>query len=125
MNPNLPPALAKISDWGAMTGSEKKGADGDRYAKLAHVKGSHGAHFGVNTETDYDSVRAFEKIIEQFILDTTHIQIEGTYQGTDVIHYFNDTTKVFVCTLPNNELHAGFKLSLTQETSLKSKGVVK
>jgi hypothetical protein len=125
VNPGLPRTLATITDWNAMKASVKSGSDGDRYGKLAHVKGRHGDQFGVGKATDYDGLKAFEDIIEKFIADTAHTQIEGEYQGMAVIHYFDEPTQLWVCTDPTNELVAGFKLGPMQAASLKAKGVVK
>jgi hypothetical protein len=86
--------------------------------------GSHAADFG-EPGALLANIQSVQAKIKHFIEDVSHEQIEGTYLGEEVLHYVDHGSRLWVCTLPDGELLAGFKLGPLQYDKLITEGKIK
>ena len=88
---------------------------------LQHMYSKHAGDFGVVSNWDLRSAGEFTKILQNQV--STVNPIQGTYRGTqEVLHYFNESTKLDIMTDLSGNLVGGWKLSDEQVKFLQSTG---
>jgi len=117
--------LSKIPDWDKYKGKTKDPEDVYRGKKLNHLAANHGADWGVKGNS-MAVLQQLEGILDAFIRDTGHEQIEGVYLlgKIDALYYLDDASKLFVAVDTAGKLISGWKMDQTQYTKLTTKGVL-
>ncbi|GAB3040075.1 hypothetical protein GCM10025298_31620 [Natronobiforma cellulositropha] len=82
----------------------------------------HGTDFGVAKNWSKKNGKRFQQALEDHINDSNTQQINGTYRGKNVTHYYNPTTGLVVIVKKNGEFLSGWKLSPDQEYYLTTSG---
>jgi hypothetical protein len=93
--------------------------------QIQHATSRHGPEFGLTKSGAKANLEAMEKKLDEILTDTGNEQIEGLYRKEEVLHYFNETSRLWLCTREGGELVAAFHLNQDQYDLLTTKGLVR
>jgi len=85
----------------------------------------HGEDFGLEGNWNPSRSADFSRAVNSFINDEGVIEINGTYRGADVTHYFNPATDVNVIATPGGQYVSGWQLGVGQLENLLRSGAVR
>lgn len=93
--------------------------------QIQHAASRHGHEFGLTTSGAKNNLQAMEGKLDEILTDTGNEQIEGLYRKEEVLHYFNEASRLWLCTREEGELVAAFHLNQDQYDLLTTKGLVR